>query len=70
MKLEAQHKHIMKLIDRDKKQDGWTSVSEQLFDPLSTNMPTELAVFERLEIGGRAKLTDEGNEVLSAMAWL
>jgi hypothetical protein len=70
VKLDAAQKHILTLIRRDKKADGWTFVSEQLFAVLSKNIPTRLAVFEKLEDGGRAKLTDEGESVLNAMAWL
>lgn len=70
MKLEPQHKHILRLIERDRDADGWASVSEQLFNVLSENMPTELAIFEKLTIGGRARLTDEGQNVINAMAWL
>ena len=70
VKLDAAQKHILTLIRRDMKPDGWTTVSEQLFATLSKNVPTRLAVFEKLEVGGRAKLTDEGESVLNAMAWL
>ena len=69
-KLEMEHKHILRLIGRDKKANGWTPVSEQLFKHLEPNMPKELCIFEKLEVGGRAKLTEEGERVLSAMAWL
>ena len=69
-KLEAQHKHIMRLIARDCDDDGWAVISEQLYLPLSENMPDELMTFEKLEVGGRARLTEEGNNVLSAMDWL
>lgn len=69
-KLEIQHKHIMKLIDRDKDAEGWTKVSEQLYPVLSENMPSELATFEKLDEGGRARLTEEGQSVINAMKWL
>ena len=70
-KLDIQHKHILKLINRDKKADGWTPVSKQLFPVLSKNMPKELVEFEKSEDGGmRARLTEEGCNVVNAMAWL
>ena len=69
-KLEHQHKHILRLVDRDSQPDGWTTVSEQLFDVLSKAMPEELATFEKTDEGGRAKLTTEGKNIIEAMAWL
>jgi hypothetical protein len=70
MKLTSAHKHILKLIARDKSDSGWTSVSELLFPQISKNMPTELCQFEKLEVGGRVKLTEEGKNVVESMAWL
>jgi len=69
-KLDAGQKHMLKIIHRDADDDGWTEVSEQLFPVLLKTMPKELVTFEKLQDGGRAKLTDEGNNVVSAMAWL
>ena len=67
MKLDIQHKHIMMLIERDAKPDGWASVSDKLYPILSKLMPAELVEFEH----GRARLTDEGKSVLSAInKWL
>jgi len=67
MKLDIQHKYIMKLIERDAKPDGWTSISNKLYPILSKSMPSELIEFEH----GRARLTDEGKSVLSAInKWL
>jgi len=68
--LEPQHKHILKLVARDSGTDGWTKVSEALYSHLSENMPKQLFTFEKLANGGRAQLTNEGAQVLSAMAWL
>jgi hypothetical protein len=70
VKLSIQQKHILKLISRDSNNEGWTSVSEALFPILSKNMPKELAIFEKQEIGGRAKLTDNGSSVVYSMQWL
>ena len=68
--LEAQHKHIIRLIARDRGENGWAMVSETLFLTLSANMPKELVEFEKLEKGGRARLTNAGENVFDAMAWI
>ncbi len=65
-----QHKHILTLIGRDADDEGWCVVSEQLYPVLSENMPTDLVIFEKLDAGARARLTEEGKNVLSAMKWL
>ena len=70
IKLDIQHKHILRLIRRDADPSGWTSLSEQLFPTLSKMMPEELVIFEKLEHGGRAKLSKLGTSVLDAMDWL
>jgi len=69
-KLEMQHKHVLKLIARDCDENGWAPVSKTLYPHLSKNIPPELAEFEKLETGGRARLTDKGQSVVDAMAWL
>ena len=70
-KLEHQHIHVMRLIQRDADSDGWASVSEVLFKTLSEEVPSELVTFEKLEHGGRAALTDIGGQVLYAKdEWL
>ncbi len=69
-KLDAGTKHIMRLILRDRKVDGWATVSAQLYPVLSSTVPPELVEFERLEHGGHAKLTPDGENVLEAMEWL
>jgi hypothetical protein len=70
MKLGRKHKHIMRLLDRDKKEDGWASVSEALYPVLSKAMPSDLVEFREVGGVGSARLTDEGCSVLRAMAWL
>lgn len=69
-KLDMQHRHIMRLIDRDKKSDGFAPVSDQLFPVLSKNMPPELVEFSGSPGCYRARLTEEGNNVQRAMKWL
>lgn len=69
-KLEPQQKHILRLVARDRDSDGWAKVCEALYPHLSQAMPVELVEFEKLETGGRARLTDEGQNVVDAMEWL
>lgn len=69
-KLEMQHKHILSLIARYCNEEGWAEISEALYPHVSANIPSELATCEKLENGGRARLTDEGQNILNAMAWL
>jgi hypothetical protein len=69
-KLDHGQKHVLRLIDRDKKSDGWTTISAQLFPAISTSLPAELATFEATADGGRARLTDLGFNILEAMLWL
>lgn len=72
VKLDAGQKHVLKLIDRDRKLDGWTAVSAQLYPHLSKSLPSVLAVFEPVgnDGRGRARLTEQGESVLMAMEWL
>ena len=69
-KLDVQHKHILRLVNRDRDEDGWALVSEKLFPVLVKAMPKELIEFEPLPCGGRARLTEEGAVVVRAMPWL
>ena len=70
MKLDYGQKHVLTLINRDKDLEGWAKVSEQLYATLVKNIPAKLVTFEKLEKGGRARLTDEGQDVVNAMKWL
>jgi hypothetical protein len=70
MKLDIQHKHIMKLIDRDKKEDGWASVSNQLYPHLCKNMPAELVELCGEPDSFKARLTKKGENILEALAWI
>lgn len=69
-KLDGGQIHILRLIARDRKDDGWCSVSSTLYKTLSQNVPSELATFEPVGDAGRARLTDAGQGVIDAMAWL
>jgi len=68
-KLDVSQKHILNLIKHAADADGWADVSEQLFPVLLKNMPKELFLFEETADGYRGRLTEEGNNVASAMAW-
>lgn len=69
-KLKIEHKHMLKLIDRETEKDGWTPISDALYPHLLTNMPNELVVFDGTAGSYKAKLTDEGQNIVKAMAWL
>lgn len=71
IKLEHHHRHILKLMARDAGEDEWVQISEKLFPVVSRDFPPELAEFEKLDTGGgRARLTNEGKNLISAMEWL
>jgi hypothetical protein len=72
MKLTTQQKHLLKLISRDKKPDGWTTVSKtlcNLLERMSLDIP-ELVTFERIDDEGRIKLTEKGESIIAATAYL
>lgn len=69
-KLSIGHKHIMKLISRDKNNDGWTPVGDKLYPHLVKHMPKELVEFSGSVGSYKDRLTDKGNNILEAMAWL
>ncbi len=69
-KLNAGQKHIMRLIARDKRPDGWTTVSKMLSPLMQTALPDTLAEFRATDVGGEMRLTEEGQQVLEAMDWL
>lgn len=70
-KLDAGQKHFLNLILKDADAEGWTKVSKAVM-PLMLKMPFELVEVESAgeDGNGRARLTDEGHDVLSAMAWV
>lgn len=71
-KLDAGQKHLLRLVMKDADTDGWTPVSAQVFPLLSKAMPHDLVEMEAVgdEGRGRARLTDEGTNLIAAMAWL
>ena len=60
MKLSVYHRHMITLTVRDRDDEGWAKVSETLLEPIKNLMTPELFVFEKLEKGGRVRLTEEG----------
>lgn len=71
MKLDDGQKHMLKLVARHTV-DGWTPVSAAVFPALVKRMPTELIELEKVGDNGRGRvrLTEHGQSVLDAMAWL
>ena len=70
-KLDSGQRRVIELIVRDRGEDGWSTVSGQLFRALKQRLPKELVVFEGTKDGGRAKLTDEGESVAHVLErWL
>lgn len=75
-KLSTGHKHILSLIRKGAKEDGWAPVSK-FVAPIFSNkeipggaVPEELCEFEAVGDGGRARLTPMGESILDAMEWL
>lgn len=70
-KLDAGQKHMLGLVAKGADAEGWAPVSAPVF-PLIAKIPTELVVLESVgdEGRGRARLTDDGANILAAMAWM
>jgi hypothetical protein len=75
-KLTSGQKHILRLVRKGAASDGWAPVSKAV-KPLFTDtnipcgvMPGALVQFEAVGEGGRARLTELGNDLLEAMLWL
>ena len=69
-KLTPGEKHFLRLIEKDAGNDGWCKVSKVLL-PLTKQLPAELVEVEDADEGrGRARLTERGQALLDAMAWL
>ena len=70
-KLSDGQKHLLKLAHRDAGPEGWAAVSKAVF-PLLEKMPTELVELEIVgdEGRGRVRLTEEGESVITALAWM
>lgn len=70
-KLKDSERDMLKLIRRSIEAadpcNGWASVSEMLCGSVIKFGPAELVEFQKLEIGGRVRLTEKGKTV---MEWL
>ena len=69
-KLHGGDRRVIKLIARDRDDEGWATVTATLLRVIRDAVPAALVVFEETENGGRARLTDEGEAVARAMPWL
>ncbi len=65
--LTSGDRHILKLIDRDKKPDGWTTCSEVVWNGIVTKMPPQLVELDADNM--RVRLSNEGENIIAAMAW-
>lgn len=71
-KLDSGQKHFLRLIEKGQQcPSGWCPVSKTLYPLVQKTMPGELVEHHQTEDGGgRARLTPEGENLLSAMAWM
>jgi hypothetical protein len=71
-KLDSGQKHFLRLIEKGQQcPDGWCPVSKVLYPLVQKTMPAELVEHHPTEDGrGRARLTQDGQNLLTAMAWL
>lgn len=57
--------HLLKLISKEAKEDGWAKVSDAIMTVVHP-LPRRLVEVEE----NRARLTEEGRGVVAAMPWL
>lgn len=71
-KLNPGQLHVIKLIARDRGEDGWTPVSAKLYNSMVAFIPEALVEFRRVgETGsGAARLTNAGQGIVEAAEWL
>ena len=71
IKLDGGQKNLLRLVVRGADAEGWAPVSKPVF-PLLERIPAALVELERVgeEGRGRVRLTQEGEKVVDAMAWL
>ena len=70
-KLSLGEKHLLRLIVQGRGSDGWAEVSKPVF-PLIKGLPSNFVILETVgnEGRGRAKLTETGDQLISAMEWI
>lgn len=71
-KLNAGQKHLLKLIAKEQEcPDGWAPVSKPVY-PLLQSIPGGLVELHSIDNDGRgrARLTQAGQNLIDAMAWL
>ena len=69
-KLDHKQIHVLRLIHKGADEEGWAPIGDIVYKTIPAMIPKELAIFEQTEAGGRARLTQEGSNLLSAMEWL
>lgn len=71
-KLDSNQKHMIKLIAKGQQcPSGWAEVGKMIYPLMQKIMPIELVEHHAAEDGkGQARLTKEGQNLLSAMEWL
>lgn len=63
-KLDMGDRHLLELAVQGEDAEGWAKVSERVW-PAVANLPSELIEKEKLETGGRVRLTEAGRTVLA-----
>lgn len=63
MKLDDRARHLLFLVQKGAKEDGWSRVSEMVW-PLLKIIPSELIESRKEDDGGYAKLTEKGQTIL------
>jgi hypothetical protein len=64
MPLDQNQKHLIILVAQEAKSDGWAIVSEAVW-PLLLPLPQGLIELRQLPNGGLAKLTEQGQAVVT-----
>jgi hypothetical protein len=70
MKLDAGQKNLLRLCKEEADAEGWAKISATIYPHFVKMIPPELVEMEKTEDGGRARLTEQGLDVLFAMQYL
>jgi hypothetical protein len=68
--LDAGQRHLLSLIAKDAKTDGWAITSEVVYRYIATNMPKDLVECREEEDRTLVRLTDKGRSIVDAMSYL